>query len=148
MSRLLNRIQTLAPLARLAIWSFITHGIWEFFQCLFFYGMSGFSVWKGALWMLGATLADTILSVILVVGARNLGNRKPRLPPTWLLIIAGFLAAVTIETAASLGGWWRYGPMMPQIHFWGVSLGILPLIQMASLPCLGAKIAKVSPFAR
>ncbi len=124
------------------------HGVWEFFQCLFFYDMSGFSVWKGALWMLGATVADAVLSVILVGGALCLGNRKSRLPPTWLLIAAGFIAAVAIETLASLGGWWRYGPLMPQIQILGVHLGMLPLLQMALLPLLGAKIAKIQPFAR
>lgn len=146
MSRLLNHIQTLAPLARLAMWSFILHGVWEFFQCLVFYDMSGFSVWKGALWMLGATVADAILSVILVTGALYFKNL--RVPPTWLLIAAGFIAAVGIETLASLGGWWRYGPLMPQIHVGAVSVAILPLLQMALLPWLGAKIAKISSFAR
>ena len=34
------------------------HGVWEFFGCLFFYDMSGFSLLQGALWMAGATLAD------------------------------------------------------------------------------------------
>lgn len=147
MSRLSPYIPT-APLARLAWWSFILHGVWEFFQCLFFYDMSGFSVWKGALWMVGATLADAVLSVLLVAGARYLGNRNSRLPTTWLLSIAGFIVAATIETLASLGGWWRYGPLMPQLQILGVSLGLLPLLQMALLPLLGAKIAQIAPFAR
>lgn len=146
MPRLLRRIQTLAPLARLATWSFITHGVWEFFQCLFFYDMSDFSVAKGALWMLGATFADAILSVILVGG--TLYFKNTRVPPTWLLVAAGFIVAVGIETLASLSGWWHYGPLMPQIHIGGVCVGILPLLQMALLPWLGAKIAKIPPFAR
>ena len=124
------------------------HGAWEIFQCLFFYDMSGFSVWKGALWMLGATGADAVLSVMLVGGALWWRNQNAHLPLTWMLIVAGFIVAAAIETGAFLGGWWHYAAWMPQIHDLGVSLGILPLLQMVLLPCLGAKLAGIPPFAR
>lgn len=137
-----------APLFRLIIWSFGLHGVWEFFQCLFFYDMSGFSVWEGALWMLGATVVDVVTTLLLVAGALWLQSRKPYFSFVLTLIIAGFLVALGIEVMASVGGWWHYLASMPQLQFVGITLGLLPLIQMALLPYLGAKFAKITTSAR
>lgn len=133
-----------ASLLRLIIWSFGLHGVWEFFQCLFFYDMSGFSVWKGALWMLGATVVDVVITLLLVGGALWLQSRKPYFSFVLTLIIVGFLVALGIEFMASVGGWWRYLASMPQLKIVGVTLGLLPLLQMALLPYLGAKFAKIT----
>ncbi len=148
MSHVVRWMNSFAFWTRLVLWSLILHGVWEFFQCIFFYDMSGFNLLKGALWMLGATLTDTVITLLLVAGALWFHRRIPSVSFALALIFAGFLAAIGIETAASLGEWWRYAPAMPQLHFVGVTLGLLPLLQMALLPCLGAKFAKVKPLAR
>lgn len=98
--------------------------------------------------MIGATLADVVITLLLVGGALWFHRRIPSVSFQLALIFAGFLAAIGIEAAASSGEWWRYAPAMPQLHFVGVTLGLLPLLQMALLPWLGAKFAKIKPFAR
>lgn len=147
MSRL-KPIHIPASLFRLLIWSFVLHGVWEFFQCLFFYDMTGFGLWKGALWMIGATVTDVVLTLLLFGGALWLQSRKPDFSFVLTLIIVGFLVAIGIEVMASVGGWWRYSALMPQLKFVGITLGLLPLLQMALLPYLGAKFAKITTSAR
>ncbi len=148
MSHVVRWINSFAFWKRLALWSLSLHGVWEFFQCIFFYDMNGFNPLTGALWMLGATLADTVLTLLLVGGVLWFHRRISSVSFALALIFAGFLAAIGIESAASLGEWWRYAPAMPQLHFVGVTLGLLPLLQMALLPWVGAKFAQVKPFAR
>lgn len=148
MSHVVRWMNSFAFWTRLVLWSLILHGVWEFFQCIFFYDMSGFNSLQGALWMLGATLADVALTLLLVGVALWFHRRILSVSFALALVFAGFLAAIGIEAAAPLGDWWRYAPAMPQLHFAGVTLGLLPLLQMALLPWLGAKFAQVTPFAR
>lgn len=146
MSHVVRWINSFAFWPRLALWSLILHGFWEFFQCLFFYDMSGFNLSKGALWMGGATLGDVVMTLLLVGAALWLRSQNSRFPFLPALILSGFLVAVGIESIALADEWWRYAASMPQLKFAGVTLGLFPVLQMALLPYFAAKIAHVTPF--
>lgn len=120
-----------------ALW---LHGLWEALQCRLFYDMSGGSFAR-AFFMIGATGADVVLTLILVALARRLA-RGHFIRVLLLLAVGGAITAILIEILALALGWWRYSPLMPSLQFSGQSIGLLPLVQMALLPSLAFLLAR------
>lgn len=100
--------------------------------------MSGFSPLSALFFMGGATVADVILSLFLI--ALNL--RSVRLQPLNMarslgtLALYGAVAATAIEFLARSFSWWHYTPAMPSFPFFGQTIGLLPVLQIAVLPSL------------
>ena len=120
-------------LALHALW---LHGLWEVAQCSIFYDMSDISTFVGIVLMVGATLADVVLTVFLVwitlrLNRRNVGSL---LRIGIYLIALGAVAAFGIEAGAQAAGWWRYSAIMPVIPIFEWQIGMVPLLQMALLP--------------
>jgi len=63
---------------RLLLWGLALNAAWEWLQCTFLYDMSGSAVWKGAVWMSAATVADGFI-VLAVAGIATLLSGKRRL---------------------------------------------------------------------
>lgn len=128
---------------RVAFGSLWLNGVWEVIQCFAFYDMSRVSPLGGAFWMVGATIADVGITLILLALTTLLFRPKSdRLSPTALLflVFSGALTALIIEIIAQKFGWWRYAPTMPVLWLGNHSVGILPLLQMAILPALAASL--------
>lgn len=134
-------------------WSSITlhslwlHGAWEVAQCRLFYDMRGVPPTPAALFMIGATGADVVLTLALVALAFLLARRRSvGVTPHVLgaLVVLGAGAAILIETLALTLGWWRYSSTMPIIPV-GRDIGLLPVLQMALLPSVAFLLAR-SPF--
>jgi hypothetical protein len=120
--------------SRLALHALWLHGLWEAGQCRLFYDMSGVSGASDFGFMIVATGADVFLTIALV--AMTLRFRS------------GAATAILIEIVAHSLGWWRYSPTMPALLFFGRSIGLLPVVQMALLPPLSTSLACRCPFGR
>jgi hypothetical protein len=119
-----------------ALW---LHGSWEAAQCAYFYDMSGALPLFAIALMIGATLADVALTLLLVAialrrSAQNAGFSLLRTAPR--LIVVGAATALFIEAGAQAAGWWRYSTAMPVFPLFERQIGVLPLLQMALLPLL------------
>lgn len=124
---------------RLALHAIWLHGLWEVVQCSVLYDMSGVSSLSGLVLMVGATLADVALTLLLVFSALRLRPKTTGLSFLHLglcLIGLGAGTAMLIEVGAQAAGWWRYSAAMPIISVFGWPIGVLPLLQMALLPLL------------
>lgn len=66
---------------RLALHAFWLHGCWEAAQCGAFCDMEGVSSAVGIALMVGATLADVALTLLLVWAALRLGAKNARCSP-------------------------------------------------------------------
>lgn len=129
---------------RIALAALLLNGAWEFVQCRLFYEMNG-GWMQGWLWMLGAVLADVVLVLGVFWGAAVLVGRQRVEPPDgrgWCALLGiGLIFGLLVEWAARSLGLWRYGPQMPTVNFFGVALGLAPLVQMLLLPAFSVRIA-------
>ena len=136
---------------RLALHALWLHGLWEVAQCSAFYDMSGVSPLSGSVFMVGATLADLVLTLLLVFLALRLSAASAEfltLRAFLWLVGLGAVAAIAIEIFAQTGGWWRYSPAMPTISVFGTLIGAWPLLQMAILPPICLFLASREPHSR
>ena len=129
---------------RLALHALWLHGVWETAQCRLFYDMSGVSGASAFGFMIGATGADVVLTLALAAIALRLARGRPRLAALLTLALLGAAAAIGIEITALSLGWWRYSPAMPALLFFGRSIGLLPVVQMAMLPSVALVLARFS----
>lgn len=122
------------------------HGGWEAIQCRLFYDMGGFSPLSAFFFMGGATVADVILSLSLIA----LNFRSVRLQPLNVtrslrtLAFYGAVAATSLEFPAQSFGWWHYTPAMPSFPFFGQTIGLLPVLQLAVLPPLAFLLGRLT----
>ncbi len=130
--------------SRLALHALWLHGVWEAAQCRLFYDMSGVSGTSAFGFMIGATGADVVLTLALVAIAFRFERERHCATVFLTLPLLGAGAAIGIEISALSLGWWRYSPTMPALRFFGRSIGLLPVIQMALLPSLALVLARFS----
>ena len=122
----------------LLLWGLALNAAWEWAQCAYLYDMSGSTVWKGAVWMSAAVVADGFI-VLAVAGLAWLLNGKRRLAAPdakgWAALLGvGLAAGVFLEWVARVLNLWNYGPLMPTLPVGGVTVGLAPLVQMTLLP--------------
>lgn len=119
-----------------ALW---LHGGWEVIQCRLFYDMSGASPFSAFFFMAGATGADVILTLLLIVatlGRAPVQHHTATSRFLGTLAAGGAVTATLIELLAWRFGWWHYSPAMPTLQLFGQEVGLLPVLQMAALPPL------------
>lgn len=125
---------------RLLLWALALNAAWEWAQCALLYEMNGSPVWKGAVWMLAATVADGFIVLAVVRLAAWLAGRNFSTAPDakgWAVLLAvGLAAGVLVEWTARGLKLWNYGPLMPTLLLVGATIGLAPLAQMALLPAL------------
>lgn len=126
-----------------ALW---LHGGWEAIQCRLFYDMGGFSLLSAFFFMGGATVADVILSLFLIALNLRLVRLQPLTVAHWLgtLALYGAVAATSLEFLARSFGWWHYTPAMPGFPFFGQTIGLLPVLQIAVLPSLAFLLGRLT----
>jgi len=130
--------------SRLALHALWLHGVWEAVQCRLLYDMGTTPFTFGLVFMVSATGADVILTLVLVALALRLARgRRSRVFLT--LAACGAIAAILIEILALAFGWWRYSPAMPALHFAGRSIGFFPVVQMTVLPSSAVVLARSLP---
>ena len=120
------------------------NAVWEWVQCGLFYDMSDPPLWKGAVWMLAATVADVFIVLAVVrLAAWLAGNNfgAPDVKGWTALLGVGLAAGVLVEWVARGLKLWDYGPLMPTLQLAGATVGLAPLAQMALLPALSLWLA-------
>lgn len=128
---------TRKKLARLAVWAFVLHAVWEYAQCALFFSMWDLGFWKGAAWMGAALACDVLISLGVVLGAGRLAPLDPPGAKGWALLLGlGLLAGLLVEAVARGLALWDYGPAMPTFKIWNTEIGLGPLLQMTLLPAL------------
>lgn len=124
------------------------HGGWEVAQCLLFYDMSGTSFLSALFFMAGATSADVVLTLLLIVVTLRpaaFQHFAVRGRSFGMLALCGAVTAISIELLARKFDWWHYSPAMPTLHFYEQRVGLLPVLQMAMLPSLAFLLGRLPP---
>lgn len=127
-----------------ALW---LHGAWEAVQCRWFYDMSGASPASTLWFMAGATGGDVVLTLLLIALTLRVVQFQHRAATSRFLgtlALSGTVTAALLELLAHTLGWWRYSPLMPRVQFFGGTVGLLPVLQMALVPSLAFVLAR--PF--
>lgn len=123
---------------RLALHALWLHGSWEAVQCAFFYAMGDVALVPGIAIMVGATLADIALTLLLVWIALRLSVHSTRFsllraaPP--LIGLGGGVAVFIEAVGQEAAHWWRYSAAMPAFQIFEWQIGLFPVLQMAFLP--------------
>ena len=131
---------------RVALHALWLNSAWEAAQCRLFYDMSGMSGASAFFFMIGATGADVVLTLALIAIALRFKRARHRRATLLALALSGAAAAIGIEITALSLGWWRYLSTMPAFPFFGRSIGLLPVVQMALLPPLATLLARRFSF--
>lgn len=132
---------------RVALHALWLHGGWEVVQCRRFYDMSGASPASTFRFMVGATAGDVVLTLLLIaltLRAVQFQHRAATGRLLGTLALSGTVTATLLELLAHALGWWRYSPLMPRVQFFGGTVGLLPVLQLALVPSLAFFLAR--PF--
>lgn len=114
--------------------------VWEFAQAPLYVGMDRLSVvwWHCLL----ASLGDGFLVLLILASVRLLLGRRWFMQPGFkgyaLMLVAGFIIAVSVESIALHFGYWSYNSLMPLVP--GLNIGIVPVLQMLVIPPLVLRI--------
>lgn len=133
------------PLKRIALYSVLLNMIWEYAQCIVFYDIWESGFWKAPLWMWSAIVGD-VLIVLGVAFVDQLFAAVSSLQPPdrrgWIaLLCAGFVASVLLEWLARRPRLWSYSEWMPSVQVFGYGIGLLPVVQITTLPALSVYLA-------
>jgi len=130
---------------RLLLWGLALNAAWEWVQCTYLYDMSGSALWKGAVWMSAAVVADGFIVLAVTSIAARLDGKSHLAAPDakgWLALLSiGLAAGVFLEWVARVLNLWNYGPLMPTLSVAGVTVGLAPIVQMTLLPALSVWLA-------
>ena len=125
---------------RLALWSAALHGVWEYVQCPPFYDMSDTGRVEHHALMVSSVAGDVLINLGVTAAAERVAGRGAvrQLTPrgTSALLGVGLVAAVGLEWGAQRLGLWRYTERMPTVRIAGHDVGLLPVVQVTSLPAL------------
>ena len=137
-----------APFIRIAVWAFILNTLWEFAQCIYFYDMWSWSFWKSTVWMWTAIFGDVQVVLGLWKGASlltaELGHfHRPSLAGYLVLLLLSFGASIVLEWVAIYLNLWNYDASMPVVEVLNHKVGVLPVLQITTLPALSVWLAGV-----
>lgn len=129
-----------APEFNVAVFSFLLHYIWEFWQVPFYAGMPGQEHWS-AIQACSRAVAGDVAIALASFGATAaiLGSRRwmlaPRPMAAVLFISIGLAITIVLELLATrVWGRWTYADSMPIVPLIGV--GLLPVLQWIVVPLL------------
>ncbi len=128
-----------APEVNVALFAFLLHLPWEFWQVPFFAGMAAAAHWSAVQVCTRAALGDALIALLAFLAvAAAARSRRWVVKPTWRTVCAyvavGLVVTVAIERLSTAWGRWAYGDAMPVVPVLGV--GLLPLLQWLVLPPL------------
>lgn len=121
--------------------AFVFNAIWENLHSVLYDNYMGGKITEFIL--LRATLADAMMIAIITLPFVLVLSFKKY---DWLIIIIGFIVAVSIEWSALATGRWTYNAYMPIIPL--LSVGLTPAIQLGLLGLLSFKIQEKFDKAR
>lgn len=131
---------------RFIVCALLLNGIWELVQCRFLYTMQGWRAATSALAMAAAVLGDVVAALLVgYIGALIVSKKSAAEAATKMLgvmFVVGGLIGLTMEWAARLAHRWEYTARMPVIQFGTVTVGLVPVLQMALLPAISLALAK------
>jgi hypothetical protein len=134
-------------LSRIILWAFALNTVWEFGQCLFFYDMWSWPFWKSTALMWAAIFGDILIVLGLWKGAcflNGLGQfHKPSSTGYLILLLLSFGASIVLEWMAIYFNLWSYDASMPMVEVLNHKIGILPVLQITTLPALSVWLAGV-----
>jgi hypothetical protein len=132
--------------SRLALWSAVLHGAWEYAQCPPFYDMADTGPAEHHALMASAVAGDIPISLGVAAVAERLAGREAvrSMTPRGALALldVGAVAAVGLEWAAQRLGLWRYTDRMLSVHVAGHEAGVMPVVQVTVLPALAVWAAR------
>ena len=117
--------------------------VWEMLQMPLYQGMY-FSDPNAWLSCLRASVGDVFITVFIFLGGRLIFSswswpRSLGAARIAYLVLIGIVIAVAIEIMALKAGRWSYSPLMPVVP--GISVGIVPVLQLIFLPYLSYFLA-------
>lgn len=130
--------------ANLFLWAVFLNYLWELSQLPLFQGFASFHLGVALEHCAWYTLGDaTIVLSLYALGAWwrgtwNWGFRLQWRDYLWFPLM-GMFVAIVIEYLALAWGRWEYGADMPLVP--GMSVALLPVIQMSVLPLLSVRLA-------
>jgi len=126
------------PLRLVAAFGFLLNMLWEFGQCLFLYDMTGWSIWRTAVYMWATIAGDVFIVLGVVMGSWILSQRSMAVLLSrrgWITtLVLGLAAGVLLEWFARAVDLWSYSVLMPTLIVAGETVGLAPIIQVAVLP--------------
>ena len=127
------------PEVNVALFAFLLHLPWEFWQVPFFEGMAAAAHWPAVKVCTRAALGDALIALLAFLAvAAAARSRSWILEPTWRTVSAyiavGLSVTVVIELLSTAWGRWAYGDAMPVVPV--IDIGLLPVLQWIVLPPL------------
>jgi hypothetical protein len=117
--------------------------VWEMLQMPFYNGMKYIdpNSWLICLW---ASIGDAnIILFIFILGRLLFGNwewvKRLNVKKLVYLFLIGTTIAILFEIRALNTGRWSYSQLMPTFSSWGI--GVVPVIQLITLPILSIRLA-------
>lgn len=133
-------------LFRFSGYALLLNGIWEFAQCPLLYDMGGFSAAKSICWIAAAIIGDVVLALVVIyVAALITSGNSIVTARFWMATLAiGPVVGAGAEWIARAEGLWEYSAHMPVVRLWNLTVGLVPVLQMAVLPALSLHLARQS----
>ena len=127
------------PELNVALFAFLLHLPWEFWQVPFFEGVAAAPYWPAVKVCTRAAAGDALIALLaFLVAAAAARSRSWILRPTWrsvcVYLATGLLVTAVIERLSTMWGRWTYGDAMPVVPV--IDVGLLPLLQWTVLPPL------------
>lgn len=127
------------------LWAFILNTLWEFGQCVYFYDMWSWPFLESTIWMWAAIFGDVMIVLGLWKGAcflNGLGQfHKPSRTGYLVLLLLSFGASIVLEWIAIYFNLWSYDASMPVVEVLNHPIGLLPVLQITTLPALSVWLA-------
>lgn len=127
-------------------YALVLNGIWEFAQCSFLYDMNGWKRTTSIFSMVTAVLGDVAAAIVVIhVAALFVGRKSVAAPGQRILaatFLFGALTGIVLEWNARLLDLWGYTAHMPVLRIANVTVGLVPILQMALLPTLSLYFAR------
>lgn len=129
-------------------YALLLNGIWELAQCPLLYDMGGLSTVKSTFWIAAAVVGDVVMALVVIYVAAFVAGPKSTIAGTakfWVAVLAvGAVVGLGAEWIARAEGLWEYSAHMPVVRLGNLTVGLVPVLQMAILPALSLQLARQS----